>query len=57
MKVKINSRFKAFWGPKTPKEGDVVRAVMKEQRGYWVVLDESEEPYLVLKDEADLVEE
>lgn len=57
MKVKINSRFRAYWGPITPKVGDVVKVVKEDKRGYWVTLGDSRERYLVFRNEADLVKE
>lgn len=55
MKIKINSKFHAYWGEITPKVGDVLTVVSRGRRGYYVKLDETDTRYLIFYYEADLV--
>lgn len=57
MKIRINSKFSAFWGKVTPKVGDIIDVERMCKDGYWVKLEGSDEKYLVFYGEADLITE
>lgn len=57
MKIRLNEHFRAFWGKVTPKVGDILDVEKKDEKGYWIRLNNSKEKYLVFYCEADLIPE